>query len=126
MADNNIQSGNLSWGFYGTLRQHGHGEAACALLYSEIGQRLLHHGMDRQQAVEALDSRWGRHLADFIGGDFAAFLDDETEEVLKPADSDGLLQAVNAGHLDESIIRHWRTGLRVMAGFWVGPVEEDA
>lgn len=120
-----IKSGNLSWGFFGTLAQHGHDEAACAVIYDAMAQRLLFYGMTPEEAVEALDSRWGRHLADWIGGDFAAVIDGDTEAVGTPADSDGLLHAVTAGHLDAIIIRHWKSGMRLMAGFYVAPVEED-
>ena len=119
-----IKSGNLSWGFFGTLAQHGHDEAACAVIYDAMAQRLLFYGMTPEEAVEALDSRWGRHLADWIGGDFAAVLDDDTEAVVKPADSDGLLHSIADGDLDPNIITHWRTGLLAMSSFYVDPLEE--
>ncbi len=125
MADNHIETGNLTWGFFGTLAQHGHDEAACAALYNATAQRMVLHGMTPEEAVEALDSRWGRHLADWIGADHAAVIDGDTEAVVTPADSDGLLQAVTAGHFDPNIIRHWKTGLRVMAGIFAIPLEED-
>ena len=123
--DDLIKTGNRSWGYYGTLRQQGHDEAVCGLLYDGMARRLLLHGMTPEQTVVALDSRWGRHLADWIGGDFAAKVEGKTEVTVHDANSDGLLRAINSSDLDRKLLLHWRSALRTMAGFWVPPVEEE-
>lgn len=62
-----IKSGNEEWGFFGTVRTQGHGERSPEL-YDAMASWLIDHcGLTEAQAIEALDGKPGRHLADAIG-----------------------------------------------------------
>ena len=61
-----IQTQNRAWGFFGTLCQAGLAEERAAALYDDYARDVLvgKYGLDEADAVEFLDSRIGRHLAD--------------------------------------------------------------
>lgn len=60
---------NTEWGFYGTVSrsQFGSTRAECVAHFAAVCFELVTvHGLDAEHAVAFLDSRSGRHVADFM------------------------------------------------------------
>lgn len=100
-----LRSQNRHWGFFGTVIQQGYSMGEAQKLFTLVGERLmqLEPRLTEDTAAEALDSRWGRHLADWIGYDFSYQID---EDVTRHADFAGFVRAIKGGRLDMKIQRH--------------------
>jgi hypothetical protein len=104
-----LRTQNEGYGFTGTVTLQGHDLRAAAVLFNAMGLRLqaLQPGLDDAVVVEHLDSRMGRHLADWVGGDFAG--DPDTQA---GADSKGFFTAIQSGRLDQKLQTHLKSAFK--------------
>jgi hypothetical protein len=113
-----IRTRNEDWGFFGALVSGGFVSQEASKLFATMGARLqtLVPSFSDAVVTEALDSRWGRHLADWTGDSFFQTLDDD-EQVLQLADSKGYARAIVSGKLDDKIKRHLNGLPRMVPSF---------
>jgi hypothetical protein len=105
-----VRTENEGWGFFGSLVMAGFTYKDAHSLFAVMGERLraLDPRLDDAKIVEALDSRWGRHLADWTGDDFTAMHDDD-DRLLSNAQPREYLRAIKSGKLDGKIKRHLKS-----------------
>ena len=62
-ANDTLPSGNLDWGFYGSIRHHADSGAAWPLAMAAVADAT---GCTHEEVRDFLDSRHGRHFADDV------------------------------------------------------------